>query len=163
MRLSRFVLSALAVAASPALAQVRPLQFPAASPRATVSQKVGLTDVTVRYSRPAVAGRKVWGGLVPFGEVWRNGADENTILTFSTPVTVGGKTLPAGAYGLHTIPGEKEWTVILSTQAAAWGSYSYDAPRIVERVGLARRRLGECGRQEEGHRELREGALDDRG
>ncbi len=127
MRLSRFVLSVLAVAASPCLAQVPPLQLPAGSPKATVTQRVGLTDVTVRYSRPAVNGRKVWGGLVPFGEVWRTGADENTTLSFSTPVTVGGKTLPAGTYGLHTIPGEKEWTVILSSQAAAWGSYSYDA------------------------------------
>lgn len=122
MRLSRFVLSALAVAASPAFAQVPPLQLPAASPKATVTQRVGMTDVTVRYSRPAVAGRKVWGGLVPFGEIWRTGADENTTLTFSTPVTIGGKTLPAGTYGLHTIPGEREWTVILSTQAAAWGA-----------------------------------------
>jgi len=86
-----------------------------------------MTDVTVNYSRPAVNGRKVWGGLVPFGEVWRTGADENSTLSFSTPVTVGGKALPAGTYGLHTIPGEKEWTVILSTQARAWGSYSYDA------------------------------------
>ena len=127
MRLSRFVLCSLAVAASPGLAQVPPLQLPAASPKATVTQTVGLTDVTVRYSRPAVAGRKVWGALVPFGEVWRTGADENTTLSFTTPVTVGGKELPAGTYGLHTIPGEKEWTVILSTQAAAWGSYSYDA------------------------------------
>lgn len=127
MRLSRFVLCALAAAASPGLAQVPPLQLPAASPKATVTQKVGLTEVTVRYSRPAVAGRKVWGALVPFGEVWRTGADENTTLSFSTPVVVGGKTLPAGTYGLHTIPGEKEWTVILSTQANAWGSYSYDA------------------------------------
>jgi hypothetical protein len=126
MRLSRIALCALAVAASPALAQA-PLQLPAASPKASVTQRVGLTDVTVRYSRPAVAGRKVWGGLVPFGEVWRTGADENTTLTFSTSVTVGGKTLPAGTYGLHTIPGEAEWTVILSTQANAWGSYSYDA------------------------------------
>lgn len=127
MHLSRLVFGALAVAAAPALSQAPPLRLPAASPKATVTQTVGLTDVTVRYSRPAVAGRKVWGGLVPFGEVWRTGADENTTLTFSTPVTVGGKTLPAGTYGLHTIPGEKEWTVILSTEAAAWGSYSYDA------------------------------------
>ncbi len=126
MRVSRYVLCALAAAASPALAQVPPLQLPAASPKASVTQKVGLTDVTVRYSRPAVAGRKVWGGLVPLGEVWRTGADENTTLSFTSPVTVGGKTLPAGTYGLHTIPGEKEWTVILSTQANAWGSYSYD-------------------------------------
>jgi len=84
-----------------------PRPVPAASPKATVTQKVGLTDVTVRYSRPAVNGRKVWGGLVPYGEVWRTGADENTTLSFSTPVTVGGKTLPAGTYGLHTMPGEK--------------------------------------------------------
>ena len=127
MRLLRFAtLGVLALAASPGLAQV-PLQLPAASPKATVTQKVGLTDVTVRYSRPAVNGRKVWGGLVPFGEVWRTGADENTTLSVSTPFTVGGKTLPAGTYGLHTIPGEKEWTVILSNEAAAWGSFSYDA------------------------------------
>lgn len=133
MRLSRPVFCALAAAASSAFAQVPPLQLPAASPKATVSQRVGLTDVTVRYSRPAVAGRKVWGALVPFGEVWRTGADENTTLTVSTPVAVGGKTLPAGTYGLHTIPGEKEWTVILSTEAGAWGSFSYDAKEDVVR------------------------------
>lgn len=126
MRLSRFVLGSLAAAASPLIAQVPPLQLPAASPKASVTQSVGMTDVTVSYSRPAVKGRKVWGGLVPLGEVWRTGADENTAISFSSPVTVGGKTLPAGTYGLHTIPGEKEWTVILSTQAKAWGSYSYD-------------------------------------
>ena len=127
MRLSRYALPcALAAFSATALAQTPPLQFPAASPKASFTQRVGMTDVTVRWSRPAVNGRKVWGGLVPFGEVWRTGADENTTLTFSTPVTVGGKTLPAGTYGLHTIPGEKEWTVILSTEAGAWGSYSYD-------------------------------------
>lgn len=126
MRLSRFVLGSLAAAASPLIAQVPPLQLPAASPKASVTQRVGMTDVTVSYSRPAVKGRKVLGGLVPLGEVWRTGADENTAISFSSPVTVGGKTLPAGTYGLHTIPGEKEWTVILSTQAKAWGSYSYD-------------------------------------
>lgn len=128
MRLSRYALPcALAAFSATALAQTPPLQLPAASPKASFTQRVGLTDITVRWSRPAVNGRKVWGGLVPYGEVWRTGADENTTLTFSTPVTVGGKVLPAGAYGLHTIPGEKEWTVILSTEAGAWGSYSYDA------------------------------------
>lgn len=127
MRLSRYVLPcALFALASTGLAQTPPLQLPAASPRASFTQRVGMTDVTVRWSRPAVNGRKVWGGLVPFGEVWRTGADENTTLTFSSPVTVGGKALPAGTYGLHTIPGEKEWTVILSTEAGAWGSFSYD-------------------------------------
>lgn len=130
MRTSRFVVAgaacALALAAQPAPAQVPPLQLPAASPKASVSQTVGLTEITVRWSRPAVNGRKVWGGLVPYDEVWRTGADENTTLSFSSPVTVGGKTLPAGTYGLHTIPGENDWTVVLSTQAKAWGSYSYD-------------------------------------
>jgi hypothetical protein len=135
MRLARFaVLCALAAMAAPALAQVPPLRFPAASPKASFTQTVGLTDVTVRWARPAVNGRKVWGGLVPYGEVWRTGADENTTLAFSTPVSVGGKTLPAGTYGLHTIPGEKEWTVILSTQASAWGSYSYDAKEDAVRL-----------------------------
>ncbi len=134
MRTSRFVVAgALALAAVPALAQIPPLQFPAASPKASVTQVVGMTEVGVRWSRPAVNGRKVWGGLVPYGEVWRTGADENTTLSFSSPVTVGGKTLPAGTYGLHTIPGEKEWTVILSTQAKAWGSYSYDPKEDVVR------------------------------
>lgn len=135
MRLSRFVLGSLAAAASPLIAQVPPLQLPAASPKASVTQRVGMTDVTVSYSRPAVKGRKVWGGLVPLGEVWRTGADENTTLSFSSPVTVGGKALPAGTYGLHTIPGEKEWTVILSTQAKAWGSYSYDPGENAVRFG----------------------------
>ncbi|MFN7987552.1 MAG: DUF2911 domain-containing protein [Thermoanaerobaculia bacterium] len=138
MRLSRFVLCALAAAASPGLAQV-PLQLPAASPKASVTQRIGLTDVTVRYSRPAVNGRKVWGALVPFGEVWRTGADENTTLSVSAPFTVGGKTLPAGTYGLHAIPGEKEWTVILSNEAAAWGSFSYDAKEDAVRFTAAPR------------------------
>lgn len=138
MRMPRFsVAGALALAAVPALAQVTPLQLPASSPKATVSQRVGLTDVAVRYSRPAVNGRKVWGALVPYGEVWRTGADENTTISFSTPVTVGGATLPAGSYGLHTIPGEKEWTVILSTQSSAWGSYSYDAKEDAVRLVVA--------------------------
>ncbi|MCG3191873.1 MAG: DUF2911 domain-containing protein [Thermoanaerobaculia bacterium] len=121
-----FLLAVAIAVAAPLAALTPPLRLPPASPKASVSQTVGMTEITVRYSRPAVKGRKVWGQLVPFGEVWRTGADENTTIQFSTPVTVGGKSLPAGIYGLHTIPGEKEWTVILSTQASAWGSYSYD-------------------------------------
>lgn len=127
MRRIRSIAPALPLlVAAPLLAQAPPLNLPAASPRASVTQAVGLTDVTVTYSRPAVKGRKVWGGLVPYGEVWRTGADVNTTLAFTSPATVGGKTLPAGTYGLHTIPGEKEWTVVLSTQSKAWGSYGYD-------------------------------------
>jgi hypothetical protein len=81
--------------------------------------------VTIRYSRPGVKGRKIWGELVPYGEVWRTGANENTTITFSTAVKVEGKELPAGTYGLQTIPTEKEWTLILSKDADAWGAFDY--------------------------------------
>jgi len=112
--------------ASTALAQAPRLTVPDPSPHASISQRVGVTDITVDYHRPAVAKRKIWGELVPYGEVWRAGANENTTITFSTPATVGGKQLPAGTYGLHTIPTQSTWTVILSTVSSAWGSFSYD-------------------------------------
>jgi hypothetical protein len=127
-------LAALLLATSPAFAQAPPLDLPVASPLASVMQRVGLTDITIAYHRPAVNKRKVWGDLVPYGEVWRAGANENTTITFSTPVSVGGKTLPAGTYGLHMLPTEKTWTVILSTVATAWGSFSYDPKEDAARV-----------------------------
>ncbi len=114
-----------AIAATPADAQAPQLVAPRPSPGASVTQTIGLTDVTIRYSRPGVKGRKVWGDLVPYGEVWRTGANENTTITFSTAVKVEGKDLPAGTYGVQTIPTEKEWTLILSKDADAWGAYSY--------------------------------------
>ncbi len=101
------------------------LPVPQPSPLASVSQTIGVSKVDVSYHRPAVKGRKVWGGLVPLGEVWRAGANENTTVTFSTPVRVGGTTLPAGSYGLHMIPTTGPWTIILSTNASSWGSYFY--------------------------------------
>ena len=116
-----------------AQAQV-PLDLPQGSPKASVSQTLALTDLTVSYHRPAVNKRKVWGGLVPYGEVWRAGANENTTFSSSTPFTFGGKALPAGTYGLHMLPTEGDWTVILSSQAKAWGSFSYDAKEDVARV-----------------------------
>lgn len=80
------------------------LTLPQASQQAIVSQRVGLTDITVNYHRPAVNGREVWGGLVPFDQVWRAGANENTTISFSTEVTVENNKIPAGIYGLHIIP-----------------------------------------------------------
>ncbi len=125
----------LALFSAPLLmAQAPALVLPSASPRAQISQRVGLTDIEVTYHRPAVKGRKVWGGLVPFGQVWRAGADENTVVAFDTPVSVGGTTLPAGRYGLHMLPTEGAWTVIFSSQAHAWGSFSYDAKEDLARV-----------------------------
>jgi TolA-binding protein len=118
-------------------AQAPPLTLPNASPKASVSQTVGLTDITISYHRPAVNKRKIWGELVPYNEVWRAGANENTTIAFSTPVTVGGKKLPAGTYGLHMLPGEKEWSVMLSSVASAWGSFSYDAKEDAVRFSVA--------------------------
>jgi hypothetical protein len=129
----RFALACLAVA--PVLfAQAPALVLPIASPRAQVSQRVGLTDIEVTYYRPAVKGRKVWGGLVPYGQVWRAGADENTVVAFDTPITVGGTTLPPGRYGLHMLPTATTWTVMFSSQSQAWGSYSYDSKEDVAKV-----------------------------
>ncbi|MBA2457941.1 MAG: DUF2911 domain-containing protein [Gemmatimonadales bacterium] len=115
-------------------AQAPPLVMPKQSPRATVGQTVGLTEITITYDRPAAAGREVWGKLVPFDSVWRAGANENTVIAFSSPVTVGGQQVPAGRYGLHMIPTSGDWTIILSRQASAWGSFSYDPKEDVVRV-----------------------------
>jgi Protein of unknown function (DUF2911) len=106
-------------------AQAPGLQLPRPSPYASVAQTIGVTEVTLRYSRPGVKGRVIWGKLVPYGQVWRTGANENTTIRFSTPVRIDGKELPAGIYGLQTIPGPDDWTVILSKDADEWGAFSY--------------------------------------
>jgi len=102
------------------------LTFPEASPKAAVTQTVGLTEITITYHQPAVKGRTIWGDLVPYNKVWRAGANENTTFHFSDPVMINGKELAAGTYGFHIIPSEMEWTLIFSTIYTAWGSYSYD-------------------------------------
>jgi predicted negative regulator of RcsB-dependent stress response len=116
-----------------ALAQP-PLTLPQPSQAASASQRIGLTDITITYHRPAVNKREIWGKLVPFGQVWRAGANENTVITFSTPVSVGGHSLPAGAYGLHMIPTEHDWTVIFNRESKAWGSFFYDEADDAARV-----------------------------
>jgi hypothetical protein len=110
------------------------LTLPQASPPATVKQQIGITDFEVSYNRPGVKGRKIFGGLVPYGEVWRTGANTATKITFSTPVKLGDKEIAAGTYELFTIPGEKEWTVIIHENRSQWGSYTYDAKNDVARV-----------------------------
>lgn len=115
-------------------AQTQTVEFPKASPSALARDQVGLTTVEVEYARPGVKGRKVFGGLVPYGEVWRTGANAATKVTFSTDVKFGGKPVPAGSYELFTIPGADEWTVILSKAAGQWGSYAYDPKNDLLRV-----------------------------
>ncbi|HEX5043118.1 MAG TPA: DUF2911 domain-containing protein [Candidatus Polarisedimenticolaceae bacterium] len=123
------VVSALSFAASGLQAQeAKKIEFPQASPLASVKERVGVTDVSIEYSRPSVREREIFGGLVPYGQVWRTGANAATKVTFSTDVKVGGAAVPAGSYALFTIPGQAEWTVILSKVVdGQWGSYAYDA------------------------------------
>src|SRR3989440_8925128 len=144
----------LALAAAQAQAQ---LHTPRPSQKASVMQTVGITDITIIYSRPGVKGRAVWGDppagaptteatlddartrakgapLVPYGHVWRAGANEATQFTVTDDVLVNGQPLKAGTYSLHTIPGKDEWTVIFNSDAGQWGSFTYDPKKDVLRV-----------------------------
>src|SRR3989441_1394003 len=134
----RGVLFCLSVATMSGIspAQSFVLDLPRPSQRAQITQRVGITDVTISYHRPLVNNRKVWDALVPYGKVWRAGANENTTITFSDPVTIEGKPLPKGAYGLHMIPGENEWTVIFSKSSTSWGSFTYDQAEDALRVAV---------------------------
>jgi hypothetical protein len=106
-------------------AQTPKVDFPQASPTATLKQHIGLTDVEITYSRPSVKRRKIFGNIVPFGEVWRTGANASTKISFSTDVKLNGNTVPAGKYALFTIPGENEWTIILSKNTNGFGAFGY--------------------------------------
>lgn len=121
-----FVLAALA-ACSIVVAEVP--ELPRASPGASVEQRVGVTTIRVDYSRPGVKGREIWGKLVPYGEVWRMGANHATNLSFSTPVKVQGLDVPAGKYALFAIPGAEQWKVILNTEHDQWGAYGRKAEK----------------------------------
>src|SRR5207247_1837819 len=112
------------------------LNSPRVSQRGTVSQRIGLTDVTIVYHRPEVGGREIWGKTVPYGKVWRAGANENTTITLSDDVSIEGKPLVAGTYGLHTIPDKDQWTIIFSKNATSWGSFSYDEKEDALRVSV---------------------------
>jgi len=101
------------------------LKLPSQSSSQTVTQEFGLGTIKLSYARPSVKGRKIFGGLVPYNEVWRTGANSATLLNFSDEVKIEGNTLPAGEYGLFTIPGETEWTIILNKDSKQWGAYEY--------------------------------------
>jgi DUF2911 family protein len=109
------------------------LKLPRISPDAKVTQTVGLTDLTVTYSRPGVKGRTVWGDLVPYDKEWRTGANNATTFACSDTISFGGKTLPPGKYGLATVPGKDEWTVIINSQSDVWGTV-YDPTKDILRV-----------------------------
>ncbi len=124
----------LAVTAHRSAAQSFVLDVPLKSQRAAVSQTIGLTDITITYHRPLVGGRVIWDSLVPYGKVWRTGANMNTTIAFSDPVTIDGKPLDKGTYGLHMIPTRDAWTVIFSKNSTSWGSFTYDQSEDALRV-----------------------------
>ena len=150
------VLFVMSLAAS-ASAQV---VLPRPSQKASVMQRIGATDITITYSRPGVKGRKIWGDplpgqeatvkgeatldnqnvrpkdavIVPYGHVWRTGADDATMFVVSDDVLINGQKLPAGTYSLHTIPTKDEWTIVFNGTANQWGSFNYDAAKDTLRV-----------------------------
>lgn len=107
---------------------------PRPSPDAEVSQYVGVTKVTINYSSPGVKGRTIWGDLVPYGQVWRTGANEVTSVTFSDAVKVNGNELPAGTYGIHTVPNTNEWEIIFSKDTKVGGSATFDEKKEALRI-----------------------------
>ena len=137
-------------------AQAPSVRLPRPSQKASVMQTVGVTDITITYSRPAVKNRKIWGDapaettgtatlddararakdavIVPYGHVWRTGANEATTFTVTDEVMINGQKLAAGTYSLHTIPGKDEWTIIFNSDAGQWGSFAYDEKKDVLRV-----------------------------
>jgi hypothetical protein len=141
-----------------ALAQTPSVRLPRPSQKASVMQTIGVTDITITYSRPAVKNRKIWGDppaaapangtatlddsntrlkdapIVPYGHVWRTGANEATTFTVTDDVLIQGQKLPAGSYSLHTIPGKDEWTIIFNSVSDQWGSFNYDEKKDALRV-----------------------------
>lgn len=115
---------------------VAQIQTPQASPPSKISQLVGLTQVSLEYSRPSMRDRKVFGELVPYGEVWRTGANSATAIEFSSEVTIEGKKLDAGKYAIYTIPERKNWTIVFSKNTSLWGAVGYDEKDDVLRVSV---------------------------
>lgn len=134
--LAAFCCTALLAVVPYAAAQSALLDLPRASQRAVVSQRIGITAITIRYHRPLANGRKIFGGLEPMGKPWRAGANENTTIEFGDAVTVEGQPLAKGTYGLHMIPGETDWVVIFSKNSSSWGSFSYDQKEDALRVSV---------------------------
>jgi hypothetical protein len=128
-----FLTVALALSlANGSFAQAPKLEFPAPSPACTIKQRVGLTDIEIAYSRPSMKGRQIFGSLVPYGAVWRTGANAATKISFNTPVKLNGTDIAAGTYAFYTIPGENEWTIIVNKGVGQSGT-QYDQNADVAR------------------------------
>jgi hypothetical protein len=134
MRLIVTQLTAAILAAMLAPNAQAQLKLPRVSQAATVAQTIGLTDITVTYSRPGVKNRVIWGDLVPYDKPWRTGANEATRFTTTDSIQFGGKGLAAGTYALLTIPGRDEWTLVINSQKDLWGAFEYKPEMDVLRV-----------------------------
>ncbi|TXD47281.1 DUF2911 domain-containing protein [Polaribacter sp. IC073] len=133
--MKKIILSLFVLATT--LATNAQIETPAPSPYQKTEQKVGLTDITLEYSRPSMRGREIFGSLEDFDKVWRTGANENTKLTFSTDFMVDGKKLKKGTYALYTIPGKKTWDIILYSDATNWGNPAkWDASKVAAKVNV---------------------------
>lgn len=132
-----FLLSLLSIQAAQAQ-----IDFPNPSPPAFVKQQVGFTDIILEYERPAVRGRKIMNGLVPYGKIWRTGAGKCTRISFSQDVTIHQKLIKAGAYSLFTIPNASEWTVIFNTDTTLYGAYDHDPGKDVIRFTVTPQQPG---------------------
>lgn len=130
------------MAGSFSLANAQQLKTPAPSPAQTIKQDFGLSNIELSYSRPGMRDRKIFGDLVPYGKVWRTGANNATTLTFGDEVIIGGKTVPAGKYGLLTIPGADEWTMIISKQTDVSSPAAYKESEDVVRVKAKPAKVG---------------------
>ncbi|UOU97841.1 DUF2911 domain-containing protein [Chryseobacterium daecheongense] len=126
-----------------ALSFAQDYSVPATSPRQKVEQQFSMSKVTIDYGRPGVKGRKIFGELVPYGQVWRAGANSSTKVTFGQAVNFGGKVVPAGTYGLFIIPTEKEWKVILNKDFQQWGAFTYDPKQDVVDVTVPVNKLAD--------------------
>lgn len=138
-----FIATVLSLCCVPRLS-AQAIKFPAVSQKASLTQTVGLTEVTIVYHRPGVKGRVIWGGLVPYDKVWRTGANNATTIEFGSDVTIEGQKLAAGRYGLFTIPGREEFVVIFSRQADIWGDYDYDEKQDVLRIKVKTAEAPHC-------------------
>ncbi|HEX6835491.1 MAG TPA: DUF2911 domain-containing protein, partial [Polyangia bacterium] len=132
----RTVLTLVAVAALTTTASAQQLELPRPSPNAKVSQFIGLTEVSVEYSSPGVKGRKIWGGVVPYNQVWRAGANSATKITFAKDVVIDGKPLAAGSYAFFVLPTPTKWTLIINKDANQFGAFTYKKEDDVLRVDV---------------------------
>lgn len=132
--MSKYFFMLLAIFTFISTVDAQNFRTPRPSPDATVSQYVGVTEIKVDYSSPGVKGRTIWGELVPYGEVWRTGANEVTSITFSDQVKVNGNELPAGTYGIHIIPSQTEWEIIFSKDTEVDASSTYDETKDALRL-----------------------------